>query len=187
MPYSPVTFAPLPVPLPNVRMNIPADQANQASVMDANFAKLNTELGKLPAYSATGVRVYQLATKNSGFTPGNWYTLPTSVMAPLTMTLPDCAVILAHCGARLQNQYSADATFWFQAAPSGSGWLGTRAPRVCAQGQGTWLSACELWIAGVNFTPGATITLTPQYNLSAYGGAGTATIASAQYGLVALV
>jgi hypothetical protein len=169
MPYNPVTFDVIPVQTYNDRANPPAAQALQAPVIDGNFAKLNAELGKQPAYSSSTFRSFgsPLTTFSS---PTNWVNFPASNWPALSFTVPDWATVVhVAIGASAYNNVSTLSSMWIDAAISGSAVLKSGLTlRTLYRYNGGYWSSTSLWRVGVDVKANATLTLQPRYNLSAY-------------------
>ena len=169
MSFAPVTFDVIPMQSYNDRANPPAAQALQAPVIDTNFARLNTELAKLPTVSSSLYRSFgqPISTFSS---PGSWVTFPASNWAPLSFTVPEWAtVVQVAIGASAFNNVSALTSIWIDAAASGPAVRqGGLVLRTLYRNNGGYWSSAQLWRVGLELYGNATLTLTPRYNVSAY-------------------
>lgn len=169
MPYTPVVFTAIPTQTYSDRANPPSAQALQAPVIDANFAKLNTELAKLPKVSSSTFRTF--GSPQSVFSsPGNWVNFAASNWAALSFVVPDWATMVhVAIGASAFNNASTLSSMWIDAAISGSAvrQAGLQLRTLYRYNGGYW-SSTQLWRVGVEINANATLTLQPRYNLSAY-------------------
>lgn len=189
MPYTPVTFAVLPVPKPSDRANPPAGQQAQATVLDANFGLLNTELAKQGSSSAFAYRqpCNGALTGQANFgSLGVWNAFGSTFWAALSFTVPECAALLVTIGANLYNRTSSTAQMWARIVASGPGARAAVEARVATRAAGGQFSATAIWLPGVDINIGAALTLSPQYYISAKS-AQPMGISDASFHVIALV
>lgn len=175
MAYTPVTFDPLPVGHYSDRTNIPAAQTPQALALDANFAKLNTELGKLPAYLATVGRTVSTSVLSGLDADGDYHTFSASVWPALSFTVPACTGVQATLSTRAANAKTT-AGIWVSATASGSAFKLTQpgsALRVFIKPNFGAMSTVHLWLVGTDLSIGGVITLTPHYMVPTQAAGGT--------------
>jgi hypothetical protein len=168
MSYVPVTFAAVPVQGYGERANPPAAQALQAPVIDANFAALNTELAKLPTYSASTWRSFSQGLSTFG-SAGAWHNFASTVWAPVSFTVPEWATaVVVAIGAGGFNTVSATSSLWIDASPSGAAVkVGGLMLRTLYRKNGGYWSSEQLWRVGTELNPNAVLTLQPRYMASA--------------------
>lgn len=167
MPYSPVTFDPLPVQLGSARTSFTDAQVPQALALDGNFAKLNTELGKLPGYLATMTRSTVVGPYSTMTVDNVRHAFPAGTWAAVTLTVPnDCVAVLATIGARSVKPGSGG--FFISGAATGSSFLAVQPSNVMeffvTQDTGGYC-ASRMWMVGPDIIVGGQITVVPQYLL----------------------
>lgn len=173
MPYSPVTFDPLPVQLGSARTSFTDAQVPQAQALDGNFAKLNTELNKLPGYLATMTRSTVVGPYSTFTVDNARHAFPAGTWASVTLTVPpDCIAVLATVGARLVKP--AATGFFISPAVTGTAFTAVQPANVMefyvTQETGAF-SASRMWMVGTDITTGGLITMVPQYMIPSGAGA----------------
>jgi hypothetical protein len=102
----------------------------------------------------------------SSFTPGTYTDFPAGNWPPLTFTVPPSGLVWVSIGGALQNTNSATSTGWFAwRASGGVTEAGSEANGLSTYGSRNYGTRRVLR----SWTPGASVTITPQYLFSSVG------------------
>ncbi|MGR3870991.1 hypothetical protein ACUXZZ_20655 [Streptomyces graminifolii] len=108
----------------------------------------------------------------SSFTAGTFTDFPNANWPPLTFTVPPSGLVWLSIGGSLQNTNSATSTGWFAwRASGGVTEAGSEANGLSTYGSRNYGTRRVLR----NWTPGASVTITPQYLFSSVGALSTVT------------
>jgi hypothetical protein len=188
MPYSPVTFAALPVQRYSERTVMPNAQTPQALTLDANFDHLNAELAQLPTAGAViGRTISQEIT--TGYSDGAWTNFGSGDWPRLVFTVPECTAVIGTVGCRAAVPATGSYGIWIAAAATGNAFVATNtqsALRMYVRPGTGGHSATHVWLSGADIRVGGTIVLQPQYLLDTASTKGI-TVAYGLLGLTAVL
>lgn len=167
---APIAFDPIPIPARQSLVDIPTPAAAQASVIDANFAKVNTWLQTQPLvslpYFGRTLKPY------SGLWSGNaFYPYPADIWPGFSFIVPDCEGLLLYISVEISTSSIGYAGVGLQASGPGIINNGMQLAALL-NGRQFQSTGTARWMDRSQFTVGQRIDVVPtlytQFNMNIY-------------------